>query len=178
MDPVTTFLIVVPVVMVIVTFLPPYSRLFGFDQVEQGEAAPKPLPQLEALPALVPTQRAEATPDHVSERRVADLLSVVQSRRTPQLPAPQVAKGESTGGIAYAVSAEVEEAELVDIPEDWKQGGKHARGETFRYVDFSELDRYAIADESEAVAAAFEDPEVLDVVRGFWAAPEDLTATV
>ncbi|WP_440986225.1 hypothetical protein ACQHIH_21220 (plasmid) [Xanthomonas sontii] len=177
----TTFLIVVPIVMLIVTFLPPYSRAFGFDQAPEAEVDPKPLPQLASVAEDVTEDLAPSRQLHASPVIHAELPLIAPGLGQNQLPAPHAADADDSSGMTYVDAIGGDEFELVDVPADWKPGGKHARSGLIRYVDFSEQDRYSIDDgyDSEKVSfeTTFDDPEVLDVVRGYWRAHEELAAS-
>jgi hypothetical protein len=177
MNAATTFFIILPLVMLIVTFLPPYSRAFGFDQVVKLEQALEPLPQLSSVDDDPNPTRIEPKLGQAPTVFLSDLSSIVPERSTPHLPAPRMERAEADFVEKYDAASDIEEAELVDIPEDWQPGGKNARIGVIRYVDFSEQDRFSISDVIESDKADIEDPEVLDVVRGYWSVDQDQAVT-
>lgn len=177
MNTATTFLIIVPLVMLIVTFLPPYSRAFGFDQVVKLEKVLEPLPQLSTGDQDMSMKRIEPILGHAPKVYLSELSSIVPERSTPHLPASRMEKAEATLVESYDPVSDIEEAELVEIPEDWQPGGKNARIGVIRYVDFAEQDRFSTSGLIESDKADIEDPEVLDVVRGYWSVDQDHAVT-
>lgn len=171
MNTATTFLVVTPLVLLIVSFLSPYSKHLGFDK---PQVAQETLPQVK--PALPVLAKAETKVEPSISVLPVHSLPIVEAiiPETPREARERIVRGlkepapEAANGF-YEVGQE----ELVDIPADWLPGGKNSPERMAQYVDFSEVDRYSIDAEHSNGGGKRPQTEFLDASSGLWVANED-----